>query len=230
MLGGVGYVNDDGMLNFDSCVFTNNQALAGNFMYTMNSDNPNSLDNIQLLGNNFNIHESKEDFVNLMLSGNYSSYDYLFDSTFTLALHINSDIDSYKDVAETLIMGAHVEIEMHHEIKCVGEQAFMNVQSSCTVSFYDVIMDDLTLVQLLEASYTSLYFYNSTFSNLAMTSNDNFFILLYVESAIGGSGLTLTNFKGQFLSCMYVDIDLDDVNFNGITIKPKSLSSQGAFL
>lgn len=68
MNGGAGYVNDDGRLNFDNCVFTNNRALAGNFLYTMNSDFPTTLDNIELLGNNYNLNVTKLDFVNTMLS------------------------------------------------------------------------------------------------------------------------------------------------------------------
>jgi hypothetical protein len=58
----------------------------------------------------------------------------------------------------------------------------------------DAVVDDLTLVQLIEASYTTLGFYNTTFSNLEVIDNSNFFILIYVDSYIIGSGLTLTNF------------------------------------
>lgn len=194
MLGGVAYANDDGMVNYENCTIINNRALNGNFLYLMNSDEPSTFSNIYLLGNNFNILSSRLDFVNTILGDNYTSLNYLYDPDFILALHTNDDIYNYKYTTETLIMGAHSAISFYNVIKCVGEETFIQLQATSNVMFVNAIMDDLTLVQLIEASYTTLAFYNSTFSNLQVTNNDKYFVLLYVDSYIIGSGLTLTNF------------------------------------
>jgi hypothetical protein len=63
MLGGIAYANDDGMINYENCSFINNRALNGNFLYIMNCDNPSTLSNAYLLGNNFNIYGNRSTFV-----------------------------------------------------------------------------------------------------------------------------------------------------------------------